>query len=40
MSLLNSTEGSIRHHLAKLIQEGVIKREGSDRAGKWIIIEE
>ncbi len=32
-----STEG-VRWHLTKLKKEGVIKREGSSRKGKWIII--
>ena len=29
--LLNSTEGSIKHHLSQLTKKGIIKREGSDR---------
>ena len=32
-----STEG-VRWHLTKLKKKGVIKREGSSRKGKWIVI--
>ncbi|MDR3011948.1 MAG: winged helix-turn-helix transcriptional regulator [Chitinispirillales bacterium] len=35
---LNRTPDSIKHSLARLIREGVITREGSDRAGKWVIL--
>ena len=35
---LNSSEGSVKYHLSQLIKKGIIKREGSDRTGKWIII--
>lgn len=34
-----STEG-VRWHLTKLKKEGVIKREGSSRKGKWVVVEE
>ncbi|WP_368502033.1 hypothetical protein [uncultured Butyricimonas sp.] len=37
--LLNSTEGSIKHHLSQLTKKGIIKREGSDRTGKWVVTE-
>lgn len=37
--LLNSTEGSIKHHLSQLTQKGIIKREGSDRTGRWVVTE-
>jgi ATP-dependent DNA helicase RecG len=30
--------GSLRHHLEKMKNENLIKREGSDKGGKWIII--
>lgn len=35
--LLNSTEGSIKHHLSQLTKKGIIKREGSDRTGRWVV---
>jgi predicted HTH transcriptional regulator len=34
---LNLTEGSLRHHLEQLKNEGTIIREGADKGGKWII---
>ena len=34
---LNRSPDSIKHNLAQLVRKGVIKREGSDRAGKWVI---
>ena len=37
--LLDSTEGRIKYHLLQLTKDGVIRREGSDRAGRWIILE-
>ncbi|MCI7164858.1 hypothetical protein [Butyricimonas virosa] len=37
--LLNSTEGSIKHHLSQLTKKGIIKREGSDRTGRWVVNE-
>ena len=36
--LLDSSTGSIKHHLQQLVQKGIIKREGSDRSGKWVIL--
>lgn len=33
--LLNVTEGSIRHHLNKLQEEGLIKHIGPDKGGYW-----
>jgi predicted HTH transcriptional regulator len=30
--------GSLRHHLEKMKSENLIKREGADKGGKWIII--
>ena len=39
IALLDSTEGRIKYHLLQLTKDGVIKREGSDRAGRWTIIE-
>ncbi|SUB88732.1 Uncharacterized protein conserved in archaea [Porphyromonas macacae] len=35
---LNRTEDSIRYYLRKMVKEGIIKHEGSTKAGKWIII--
>jgi ATP-dependent DNA helicase RecG len=29
---------SLRHYLEKMKSENLIKREGSDRGGKWVII--
>jgi len=36
--LLNRSQDSIKHHLLQLNRKGVIKREGSNRSGKWIIL--
>jgi len=36
---LGISEGSLRHHLERMKSENLIKREGSDKGGKWIIIE-
>jgi ATP-dependent DNA helicase RecG len=30
--------GSLRHHLEKMRKEDIIKREGADKGGKWVII--
>ncbi|HBX20592.1 MAG TPA: transcriptional regulator, partial [Porphyromonadaceae bacterium] len=38
-NLLNRTPNSIKYHLEQLTKKGIIKREGSDRVGKWIVIE-
>ena len=35
---LNRTEDSIRYYLRRMVKEGVIKHEGSTKAGKWVII--
>ena len=35
---LHITEGSLRHHLDQLRNAGLIRREGADKGGKWIII--
>ena len=35
---LNRTEDSIRYYLRRMVKEGVIKHEGSTKAGKWIIV--
>jgi DNA-binding Lrp family transcriptional regulator len=32
-------ESTLRHHLEKLKREGVIKREGADKGGKWVVVE-
>lgn len=36
--LLNVTEGSIRHHLNKLQEEGLIKHIGPDKGGYWEVL--
>lgn len=36
---LGISEGSLRHHLEKMKRDGLIKREGSDKGGKWVVIE-
>jgi Predicted transcriptional regulator containing an HTH domain and an uncharacterized domain shared with the mammalian protein Schlafen len=38
--LLDRTPDSIKYHLLQLTNKGIIKREGSDRAGQWVIIKE
>jgi len=30
--------GGLRHHLEKMREEGLIRREGSDKGGKWIVL--
>ena len=35
--LLNRSQDSIRHHVRQLIDKGMIRREGSDRSGYWVI---
>ena len=37
--VLNRTEGSIRHHLNKLQEKGIIKHQGPDKGGYWEVIE-
>ncbi len=37
-TLLDSSHGSIKHHISQLTQKGVIKHEGSTKAGKWVIL--
>jgi ATP-dependent DNA helicase RecG len=37
---LNISEGSVRYHLRKMKGANLIKREGSDKGGKWIIIKQ
>ena len=39
-ALLDRTPDSIKYHLLQLTKKGIIKREGSDRAGKWLVIKE
>ncbi|MDR0982624.1 MAG: DUF4062 domain-containing protein [Culturomica sp.] len=31
--------GSLRHHLEKMREEGIIRREGADKGGRWIVVE-
>lgn len=38
--ILNKTEGSIRHHLNKLQEKGIIKHQGPDKGGYWEVIDE
>jgi predicted HTH transcriptional regulator len=35
---LEISEGSLRHYLGKMKIENLIRREGADRGGKWIVI--
>ena len=37
---LNITEGSLRHHLEQLKNANIIRRDGADKGGKWIILSE
>jgi len=37
-ALLNRSPESIRHHLEQLTKKGIIKHEGSTKAGKWVIV--
>ena len=39
-ALLDISIDRVRWHLTKLKKEGVIKREGSSRNGKWVVVEE
>ena len=39
-SFLDSTPYSIKYHLRQLTNTGIIKHEGSTKAGKWIILSE
>ena len=36
--ILNKTEGSIRHHLNKLQERGIIKHQGPDKGGYWEVL--
>lgn len=38
-TLLQRSHDSIKHHLLQLTKKGVLRREGSDRAGKWIVVD-
>lgn len=33
-------EGSIQHHLRRMLNDGVIRREGSTKAGTWVIVKQ
>ncbi len=35
--ILDITADGVKYHLRNLVREGIIKREGSDRIGKWIV---
>ena len=35
--ILSTTEKTIRYHMDKLREEGIIERKGSTKTGKWII---
>jgi DNA-binding transcriptional ArsR family regulator len=30
---------SLRHHIEKMREDGLIRREGADKGGKWVVIE-
>ena len=34
---LDKTEDSIRYHLRKMTEKGIIKHEGATKSGKWVI---
>ena len=34
---LNLTEGSLRYHLEQLKNALMIRREGGDKGGKWVV---
>ena len=36
--ILKITEDGVKHHLQNMIREGIIKREGSKKSGKWKIL--
>ena len=36
--ILEITTDGVKYHLQNMVREGIIKREGSDRSGKWIIL--
>ena len=38
--LLSRTPDSIKYHLARLTEQGFIKREGPDKGGRWIVLGE
>ena len=38
-NLIGITENSIRYHLDKMKDENIIRREGADKGGKWIVVE-
>lgn len=37
---LTTTEKTIRYHINKLRNDGVIVREGSTKSGKWVIVKQ
>jgi ATP-dependent DNA helicase RecG len=37
---LELSGGRVQHNLRKLIEEGVIRREGADKGGHWVVIKE
>lgn len=38
VSLIGVTEGSVRHHLNKLQEHGILKRVGPDKGEYWMIV--
>jgi ATP-dependent DNA helicase RecG len=30
---------SLRHHIEKMREDGLLRREGADKGGKWVVIE-
>ena len=37
-TIFDITPDGVKYHLQNMVRKGVIKREGSDRSGKWIIL--
>ncbi|MBR1374080.1 winged helix-turn-helix transcriptional regulator [bacterium] len=37
--ILDRTEGSVRHHLNKLQEKGIIRHQGPDKGGYWEVID-
>lgn len=36
--ILEITTDGVKYHLQNMVREGIIKREGSDRSGKWVVL--
>jgi len=37
--VLGVTVDGVKYHIKNLSKKGIIKREGSDRAGEWVVVE-